>query len=151
MRPQKQSRQLAGFVLGLLGLVTWGATCPWGLVLNVEWLRNPVRRHDRFFDLVGLVFCVPGAIAFAVLSVAMLADGAAMGAFPTMVLLYWGAWFVWVARRQKTVWPEIARNRREAKGRTAGGRSRSSGPLAQIPEEDRLRVEVRRIGPQEET
>ena len=149
MPPKKPSRQLAGFVLGLLGLMTYGATCPWGLVLNVEWLRNPKRRHDRFFDLVGLMFCLPGTIFFAVVSVGMLTYTIAGAGFNAMVPIYWIAWFWWVMKRQKTVWPEIARNRREAKGDFAGGRGRESMPLAAIPEAERLGVEVRRIGPSE--
>ena len=151
MTPKKPPRQLAGFVLGLLGLVTWGATCSWGLVLNVEWLRNPKRRHDRFFDLVGLVLCLPGTIAFAALSVGMLTYTIMGAAFPVTILIYWGAWFVWVMRRQKTVWPEIGRNRREAEGDAAGAHDRRSMPIAEIPEADRLGVEVRRIGPPEKS
>ena len=152
MPAKKPSRQLAGFVLGLLGFATWGATCAWGLVLNVEWLCNPKRRHDRFFDLVGLMLCLPGTIAFAALSVGILADTTMMGAaFPALILVYWGAWFGWVIQRQKTVWPEIGRNLREAKGDFAGSGRRESMPLAAIPEADRLGVEVRRIGPPEET
>ena len=140
MSPKKPSKQLAGFVLGLVGFLTSGATCPWGLVLNVEWLRNPKRPHDRFFDLVGALICVPGTIAFAVLL---------LSSSPAIVLAYWLLWLLWLVRRSRTVWPVIARNRREAKGDFSGSRPESMS-MSAIPGSDRLEVIRRRLTPANE-
>lgn len=105
--------QLAGLVLALLGLPTWGATSPFGLVLCVEWLLDPRRpAHLRRWDAVGAVLAVPGVLFFVWLSAVML-DHPAGG----LVAAYWLGFAWWLTLRARTRWPGIRKSRCPAERR----------------------------------
>ena len=57
----KPRSQLAGLVLALLGVVTYGATSAFGMVLCLEWLYDPKRALQlRQWDLIGFVLVPQG-------------------------------------------------------------------------------------------
>ena len=99
--------QLAGLVLALLGLPTWGATSPFGLVLCVEWLLDPQRpAHLRRWDAAGAVLAVPGVLFFVWLSAEHF-GGRERG----LVAAYWLGFAWWLTVRARTRWPGIRASR----------------------------------------
>lgn len=109
----KPPAQLAGLVLSLLGVLTYGATSPFGLVLCVEWLIDPRRPAPlRRWDAVGALLAAPGVLFFAWLSVAMFdyaPGGKSMG---VLIAAYWVTFAWWLTVRARTRWPGIRVARR---------------------------------------
>lgn len=92
--------RLAGLVLALLGVLTYGATSAFGLVLCAEWLRDPARPASlRTWDRVGLVFAVPGVAYFVWLSVALFDYAPGGVSFAPMIVTYWVGFVVWLLAR----------------------------------------------------
>jgi len=107
--------RLAGLVLAGLGVLTYGGTSAFGLVLCVEWLCDPNRaRRLRLWDWVGLVLAVPGAAFFILFSIGLFdyAPGGTIGPIP----VYWVGFGVWLLVRSRTRW----RGLRESRGRGPG-------------------------------
>lgn len=111
---EKQRGQLAGTVLALLGIVTYGATSQFGLVLSLEWIRDPRRDSDfRLFDWMGVIVGLPGTMYFLYFT-AMMFDYAPGGqSFGSLLLGYWAMFGLWIMYRRRTRWVEIQRYRNE--------------------------------------
>lgn len=98
----REPDKLAGFVLAMLGLVMFGSTSPFGLVLCWEWLRDPTRRADlRRFDAVGFVLAIPGAAFWAYLSYWF--SLYYMGGTPEPFALYWWVFASWTVVRWRRI------------------------------------------------
>jgi drug/metabolite transporter superfamily protein YnfA len=110
----KRNPQLAGLVLALLGLVTYGATSPFGLVLSAEWLADPARpRTLRRWDWLGAGLALPGTAYFVLLSVQLRAYAPGGTSVTPMIVGYWAGFAVWLWVRSRTRW----RGLREARKR----------------------------------
>lgn len=99
--------QGAGEMLTWLGFITLGSTCPFAVVLCVEWLRDPRRTDEhRQWDKAALVFAVPGACIWLWFSVAFIPYSA------VLVLYFWPLFAVWLLVRVFTRWRQISELRR---------------------------------------
>jgi hypothetical protein len=97
--PGKNS-QLAGFVLAVVGLFTYGSTGPFAFVLCLEWVCNPDRpRNLKRLDWVGLVLSVPESLFFAYLSIGLFTYAPGGNSFAPMIVAYWGSFTGWVLWR----------------------------------------------------
>jgi hypothetical protein len=98
----EKGAQLAGLVLAVLGVLTYGATSPFGLVLCAEWIRDPARSlRLRVWDWVGLILAIPGTAFFLWLSVSMFDYAPGGASFGAMVAGYWVAFLVWLLVRMR--------------------------------------------------
>jgi len=104
MQPKARS-QLAGLVLALLGLLTYGATSAFGLVLCLEWLYDPSRsRKLREWDLIGFYLSIPGVLFFVWLSVEHFEYPPRGRSLTGMIVAYWGGFAIWLWFRSITRW-----------------------------------------------
>ena len=109
---QREKAKLAGLVLGLMGCFSYGATSPFGLVLNAEWIRDPDRRTElRSWDIFGLVLCIPGTAYFLFFTIALFDYSPGGGGFGPMLSIYWIAFVIWLGVRLKTRWRDISARR----------------------------------------
>lgn len=97
-------KKLAGLVLGLLVLMTYGSTGPYAAVLSAEWLLDRRRPHSIQADVVGLVSGIGGSMLWSLFCV-MFWTGYRS---PHIVLLYWRVFLVWLLVRALTRWRELA-------------------------------------------
>lgn len=103
--PSRNPR-LAGLVLALLGAITYGATSAFGLVLCVEWLRDPSRpAHLRRWDWVGLVLAIPGVAFFVWLSISLFDYAPGGTSFAAMIAGYWAFFLAWAFFRRRRLFP----------------------------------------------
>ncbi len=109
----KRNPRLAGLVLALLGLATYGATSPFGLVLSAEWLADPTRpRPLRRWDWLGGGLALPGTAYFLLLSVKMRDYAPGGTSVAPMLVSYWGGFAVWLWFRSRTRWRGLRLARR---------------------------------------
>jgi threonine/homoserine efflux transporter RhtA len=105
---QEGSARLAGLMLALIGVFTYGSTSPFGLVLCCEWLCDPNRtRSLRRWDWLGLVLAMPGTLFFVVLSVGLFTYAPGGFSFAGMIGGYWLGFLIWSRRRSRTRWSEL--------------------------------------------
>lgn len=91
--------RLAGLVLAVIGVFSFGSTSPFAAVLCLEWLRDPARRPDlKKWDLLGLILSVPGSV---VVAAWFTPDAWANTLYfgPGPVIAYWVGFAGWVAYR----------------------------------------------------
>lgn len=99
----------AGVVLTWLALCSHCSTCPFAIVLCIEWLRDPRRTDEhRRSDGTALRFASVGAVYWLLASIGMLVPHG--GAF--IVVIYWCGFAVWLIVRAVTRWREIGELRR---------------------------------------
>jgi len=109
----KGGAKLAGVVLALLGLLTYGATSAFGFVLCAEWLRDPARPPQlRRWDWIGLVLAVPGVPYIILMSVALFDYAPGGSSFAPLIAGYWAGFAVWLLVRSRTRWRELGSDRR---------------------------------------
>ncbi len=100
--PPKTNPQLAGLVLAALGILTYGATSPYGLILSVEWLRDTNRDWMlRKFDWLGVILGVPGTLYFMNFSYTMGNYAPGGQSFGTLIWLNWAGVFLTMLLRRK--------------------------------------------------
>lgn len=124
-RPPK----LAGTVLAVLGLCTHGSTCPWALVLNLEWMADRRRcPHRPLADHFGVALSLPLSLYWVMASVTV-APFYAPELTPA-VIGYWVTFAVWVVARMFTRWRDIAADRRVTPARPRPAAAGGTGPTA---------------------
>jgi hypothetical protein len=94
--------RLAGFVMGVLGAMTYGTTSPFGLMLSAEKMWEKGRGPGlRMCDWIGIVLSVPGCFYLPFFLIAMW-DYSLIG--PQPVLLYLAFLMGWSWHRVRIVW-----------------------------------------------
>lgn len=102
-QPLPPPKKLAGLVLGLLAVITYGATGPYAAVLSAEWLLDHRRPHLIRADVVGLALGIGGSMYWSLVCVGFWTAPAIH-----IVLIYWGAFLVWALVRAFNRWRELA-------------------------------------------
>lgn len=121
--------RLAGLVLAVLGVVTYGSTSAFGLVLCVEWLWDRSRKPSlRRWDWVGCVLAVPGTAFFLWVSMGLFGYAPGGTNFAAMITAYWVGFGVWLLVRARTRWSELRRARgNERRGPDEAGATADGG------------------------
>lgn len=94
--------RLAGLVMAILGVITYGTTSPFGVMLCAEKMYEKDRPKGlRICDWIGLILSVPGCFVVPVF-LHFVWNYSILG--PTPATLYLGFLIVWTWHRVRIVW-----------------------------------------------
>lgn len=109
--PDRPPLKLAGGILAVLGLFTHGSTCPFAVVLGLEWMAD--RRRCPHAPAVDRLCVTLGGLLsayWAMMSATYLPF--LVPALAPAVIAYWTAFGGWLVWRMFTRWRNIAAARR---------------------------------------
>ena len=111
--PNRPPLQQAGGVLAVLGIFTHGATCPFALVLGLEWMADRRRcPHDPSVDRLSVGL---GGLLTTYWAMSSMYFVGLIPTIATALIAYWFGFAGWLVYRMLTRWRDIAADRRLAR------------------------------------